>query len=248
MQRSFPTLRAAARWLLLAAVSAAAGFALGVAGQPARPSQPGRPSSLPRPPPASLRRAGARAAPPSPARPPPASQAELPPLVCLTFDDGPSRTTPAVLAALEEAEGARHLFCGGQREQRELPALDPAGGAGGVRDRFALGLPSVQRHLPQRRPPFGRTSPCCASASPPMWTTARSAACGSPGGSTNHRQPQIRRGRPHGPAEGGRRRTRAGVGWTGTSRPRTPPAKSCRRRRSAATSPGAAPGWSGASS
>ena len=31
MQRSFPTLRAAARWLLLAAVSAAAGFALGVA-------------------------------------------------------------------------------------------------------------------------------------------------------------------------------------------------------------------------
>ena len=30
MQRSFPTLRAAARWLLLAAVSAA-GFALGVA-------------------------------------------------------------------------------------------------------------------------------------------------------------------------------------------------------------------------
>ena len=66
----------------------------GGGGQPAPPLSARRPSSLPRPPPASLRRAGARAAPPSPARPRPASQAELPPLVCLTFDDGPSRTTP----------------------------------------------------------------------------------------------------------------------------------------------------------
>ena len=39
MQRSFPTLRAAARWLLLAAVSAAAGFALGQK-IPSAPSSP----------------------------------------------------------------------------------------------------------------------------------------------------------------------------------------------------------------
>ena len=50
MQRSFPILRAAARWLLLAAVSAAAGFALGVAAS--RPAPLSQAAVIPTPPPA----------------------------------------------------------------------------------------------------------------------------------------------------------------------------------------------------
>lgn len=33
--------------------------------------------------------------------------------VCLTFDDGPSKTTPAVLDALNARRGQGHLFCRG---------------------------------------------------------------------------------------------------------------------------------------
>ena len=126
MQRSFPTLRAAARWLLLAA----AGFALGVAAS--RPAPLSQTAVLPTPPPAGQ---------PAPGRGPggsslpgaasPASQAELPPLVCLTFDDGPSRTTPAVLAALEEAEVPATFFVvANENNENYLPLIRQAAQAG----------------------------------------------------------------------------------------------------------------------
>ena len=59
MQRSFPTLRAAARWLLLAAVSAA-GFALGVAAS--RPAPLSQAAVIPTPPPAGQPAPGRRGA------------------------------------------------------------------------------------------------------------------------------------------------------------------------------------------
>ena len=62
---------------------------------------------------------------------PPASQAELPPLVCLTFDDGPSRTTPAVLAALEEAEVPATFFVvANENNESYLPLIRQAAQAG----------------------------------------------------------------------------------------------------------------------
>ena len=42
--------------------------------------------------------------------------------VCLTFDDGPSKTTPDVLGCAGCRRGARHLFCGSYRLQREVSA------------------------------------------------------------------------------------------------------------------------------
>lgn len=130
MQRSFPTLRAAARWLLLAAVSAAAGFALGVAAS--RPAPLSQTAVLPTPPPAGQPAPGRGPGGPSlPGAAPPASQAELPPLVCLTFDDGPSRTTPAVLAALEEAEVPATFFVvANENNESYLPLIRQAAQAG----------------------------------------------------------------------------------------------------------------------
>ena len=130
MQRSFPTLRAAARWLLLAAVSAAAGFALVVAAS--RPAPLSQAAVLPTPPPAGQPAPGRGPGGSSlPGAAPPASQAELPPLVCLTFDDGPSRTTPAVLAALEEAEVPATFFVvANENNESYLPLIRQAAQAG----------------------------------------------------------------------------------------------------------------------
>lgn len=130
MQRSFPTLRAAARWLLLAAVSAAAGFALGVAAS--RPAPLSQAAVITTPPPAGQPAPGRGPGGSSlPGAAPPASQAELPPLVCLTFDDGPSRTTPAVLAALEEAEVPATFFVvANENNESYLPLIRQAAQAG----------------------------------------------------------------------------------------------------------------------
>ena len=129
MQRSFPTLRAAARWLLLAAVSAA-GFDLGVAAS--RPAPLSQAAVIPTPPPAGQPAPGRGPGGSSlPGAAPPASQAELPPLVCLTFDDGPSRTTPAVLAALEEAEVPATFFVvANENNESYLPLIRQAAQAG----------------------------------------------------------------------------------------------------------------------
>ena len=83
----------------LAAGCAAAGFVLGLAlaGPATARSAPSAPL-----PPASLRAADAGA----PLSPPPETARRL---VCLTFDDGPSHTTPAVLEALA-AEGVPATF------------------------------------------------------------------------------------------------------------------------------------------
>ena len=130
MQRSFPTLRAAARWLLLAAVSAAAGFALGVAAS--RPAPLSQAAVIPTPPPAGQPAPGRGPGGSSlPGAAPPASQAELPPLVCLTFDDGPSRTTPAVLEALADEEVPATFFVvANENNERYLPLIRQAQQAG----------------------------------------------------------------------------------------------------------------------
>ena len=130
MQRSFPTLRAAARWLLLAAVSAAAGFALGVAAS--RPAPLSQAAVIPTPPPAGQPAPGRGPGVSSlPGAAPPASQAELPPLVCLTFDDGPSRTTPAVLEALAAEEVPATFFVvANENNERYLPLIRQAQQAG----------------------------------------------------------------------------------------------------------------------
>lgn len=130
MQRSFPTLRAAARWLLLAAVSAAAGFALGVAAS--RPAPLSQAAVIPTPPPAGQPAPGRGPGGSSlPGAAPPASQAELPPLVCLTFDDGPSRTTPAVLEALADEEVPATFFVvANENNKRYLPLIRQAQQAG----------------------------------------------------------------------------------------------------------------------
>ena len=125
-----PYTRAAARWLLLAAVSAAAGFALGVAAS--RPAPLSQAAVIPTPPPAGQPAPGRGPGGSSlPGAAPPASQAELPPLVCLTFDDGPSRTTPAVLAALEEAEVPATFFVvANENNESYLPLIRQAAQAG----------------------------------------------------------------------------------------------------------------------
>ena len=92
MQFSFAKGRFAACCLLLGAACAAAGFALGAA-LSARPSAGKAPAP-------SVRLLPAAISQPSPPQSQPLPQR----LVCLTFDDGPSRTTPAVLEALA-AEG-----------------------------------------------------------------------------------------------------------------------------------------------
>ena len=129
MQRSFPTLRAAARWLLLAAVSAAAGFALGVAAS--RPAPLSQAAVIPTPPPAGQPAPGRGPGVSSlPGAAPPASSA-LPPMVCLTFDDGPSRTTPAVLEALAAEEVPATFFVvANENNKRYLPLIRQAQQAG----------------------------------------------------------------------------------------------------------------------
>ena len=97
MQFSFAKGRFAACCLLLGAVCAAAGFALGAA-LSAR-------SSAGKAPAPSVRLLPAAISQPSPPQSQPLPQR----LVCLTFDDGPSRTTPAVLETLA-AEGVPATF------------------------------------------------------------------------------------------------------------------------------------------
>ena len=119
MQFSFAKGRFAACCLLLGAACAAAGFALGAA-LSARPSAGKAPAP-------SVRLLPAAVSQPSPPQSQPLPQR----LVCLTFDDGPSRTTPAVLEALA-AEGVPATFFVVASESNEsyLPLVQQAQQAG----------------------------------------------------------------------------------------------------------------------
>ena len=118
MQFSFAKGRFAACCLLLGA-ACAAGFALGAA-LSARPSAGKAPAP-------SVRLLPAAVSQPSPPQSQPLPQR----LVCLTFDDGPSRTTPAVLEALA-AEGVPATFFVVASESNEsyLPLVQQAQQAG----------------------------------------------------------------------------------------------------------------------
>ena len=69
--------------------------------------------------------------------------------VCLTFDDGPSKTTPDVLSALNRA-GVKATFfvVATGNNDKYLPLISEAAAAG--HHRAPLRLPRVQRHLPER--------------------------------------------------------------------------------------------------
>lgn len=119
MQLLFSKPRAA----VLAVLLAAAGFAFGLAAGGLSPapslSEPAaQPASAP---PASTPDAAPEAAPDS----------APPKLVCLTFDDGPSRTTPAVLEALA-AEGVPATFfvTASESNEKHLPLIRAAQQAG----------------------------------------------------------------------------------------------------------------------
>ena len=107
------------RWKAALALLAAAGCALGAlwgpgAGRPARPSP-----------------ALTAAAAPAAAAAPEEQQVPLPPMVCLTFDDGPSRTTPAVLKALEAAGVPATFFVvASESNEPYLPLIRQAQQAG----------------------------------------------------------------------------------------------------------------------
>src|SRR5699024_12142284 len=61
----------------------------------------------------------------------PASESALPPMVCPTFDDGPSRTTPAVLEALAAEEVPATFFVvANENNERYLPLIRQAQQAG----------------------------------------------------------------------------------------------------------------------
>lgn len=126
MQLSSFSRRAAGLCLLLAAAGAAAGFALGRTAPP--------PASLQEAaflaPSAASSAAGAGSGRPDSEAPTPASSA-LPPMVCLTFDDGPSRTTPAVLEVLAAEEVPATFFVvANENNERYLPLIRQAQQAG----------------------------------------------------------------------------------------------------------------------
>lgn len=127
MQLSSFHRRAAFLCLLLAAAGAAAGFVLGrTAAPPASLQQAG----VPVPAVSSPADGAARSGPVSVGTLPPASSA-LPPMVCLTFDDGPSRTTPAVLEALAAGEVPATFFVvANENNERYLPLIRQAQQAG----------------------------------------------------------------------------------------------------------------------
>ena len=126
---SFPR-RAVGLCLLLAAAGAAAGFALGRAAAPPAPLQEAAflaPSAAPS---AAGAVSGAVSGRPDSEAPPPASST-LPPMVCLTFDDGPSRTTSAVLEVLAAEEVPATFFVvANENNERYLPLIRQAQQAG----------------------------------------------------------------------------------------------------------------------
>ncbi len=107
----------------------------------------------------------------------PAAQ-PLPPekWVCLTFDDGPSKTTPDVLSALNAAgvHGTFFVVATGYNE-KYLPLLTQRQRR--APDRAALCLPRIQRHLPQQRRLLGGYRPAKRSALRPMWMPRASGIC-----------------------------------------------------------------------
>ncbi len=137
---SFGWLRRAGRYLLLAAVSATTGFGLGTA-LAVRP-QPGcAAADLTTCPDTSFLTVGAKAE--AGSEPAPAEGAGGPEAsdvsgedsairrVCLTFDDGPSKTTPAVLEALEAAGVPATFFVvANEANEKYLPLVRQAQQAG----------------------------------------------------------------------------------------------------------------------
>lgn len=128
MQFSLFPRRTAALCLLLAAAGAAAGIAFGLAtAQPPPLYEAAGPVHAA----SSASASTARSEPGSAGTSAPASESALPPMVCLTFDDGPSRTTPAVLAALEEAEVPATFFVvANENNESYLPLIRQAAQAG----------------------------------------------------------------------------------------------------------------------
>ena len=128
MQFSLFPRRTAALCLLLAAAGAAAGIAFGLtAAQPPPLYEAAGPVHAA----SSAAASAARSEPGSAGTSAPASESALPPMVCLTFDDGPSRTTPAVLAALEEAEVPATFFVvANENNESYLPLIRQAAQAG----------------------------------------------------------------------------------------------------------------------
>ena len=150
------------------------GFALGVAAS--RPAPLSQAAVIPTPPPAGQPAPGRGPGGSSlPGAAPPASQAELPPLVCLTFDDGPSRTTPAVLAALEEAEVPATFFVvANENNESYLPLIRQAAQAGceialhSASHRYSDIYPQRQRLLGGHRPAAPAHRPLCGRRRGPL--------------------------------------------------------------------------------
>ena len=128
MQFSLFPRRTAALCLLLAAAGAAAGIAFGLAtAQPPPLYEAAGPVHAA----SSAAASTARSEPGSAGTSAPASESALPPMVCLTFDDGPSRTTPAVLEALAAEEVPATFFVvANENNERYLPLIRQAQQAG----------------------------------------------------------------------------------------------------------------------
>ena len=128
MQFSLFPRRTAALFLLLAAAGAAAGIAFGLtAAQPPPLYEAAGPVHAT----SSAAASAARSEPGSAGTSAPASESALPPMVCLTFDDGPSRTTPAVLEALADEEVPATFFVvANENNERYLPLIRQAQQAG----------------------------------------------------------------------------------------------------------------------
>ena len=88
--------------------------------------------------------------------------------VCLTFDDGPSKTTPAVLDALKNAGVPATFFVVATGyNDKYLPLVSQAQASG-----HQIALHSASHEYDQTtaaRKATGRTWSCCASACPLIW-------------------------------------------------------------------------------
>ena len=220
MQFSFAKGRFAACCLLLGAACAAAGFALGAA-LSARPSAGKAPAP-------SVRLLPAAISQPSPPQSQPLPQR----LVCLTFDDGPSRTTPAVLEALA-AEGVPATFFVVASESNEsyLPLVQQAQQAG-----HEIALHSASHKysdIYRSADAFWADIELLRQRLAPYVDAEELRSLRFPGGSTTRSATNTAaaascsssRSRPS---------SRACAGWIGTSVPKMPPAKSSRPTQSAA--------------
>ena len=126
MQFSISKVRAAARYLLLAAVSAAAGFALGLT-LSSEPYVGCRAADLTVTPDTSFLQEAAA----SPEASSVSTEEEPLRRVCLTFDDGPSKTTAAVLEALAaENVPATFFVVANESNEKYLPLIRQAQQAG----------------------------------------------------------------------------------------------------------------------